>query len=153
MASSSTCTLVYVPAVLNGFAHRLLFYIYLLVMGFFNGFLSHPTEVSLKQASLEYGLILVEGEFVEKAFKVAHDKFILTNKRLILICHTKNLKIEYLTIPYSSIRKFSKVSKSISDEDADLNIWLKDEMQPIRKEFKSCSGINDVYQILSKYTL
>lgn len=122
-------------------------------MGLFNGFLSHPTEVSLKQISLEYGLILVEGEFVEKAYKVAADKFILTNKRLILICQTKNSRIEYTTVPYSSIRKFSKESKGLLDEDADLKIWLKDETVPIRKEFKSCSGINEIYQILSKYTL
>lgn len=122
-------------------------------MGLFNGFLSHPTEVSLKQISLEYGLILVEGEFVEKAYKLASDKFILTNKRLILICQTKNSRVEYTTVPYSSIRKFSKESKSLLDEDADLKIWLKGETVPIRKEFKSCSGINEIYQILSKYTL
>ncbi|MFD2163463.1 PH domain-containing protein [Paradesertivirga mongoliensis] len=122
-------------------------------MGLFNGFLSHPTEVSLKQISLEYGLILVEGEFVEKAYKLAADKFILTNKRLILICQTKNSRVEYTTIPYSSIRKFSKESKGLLDEDADLKIWLKDETLAIRKEFKGCSGINEIYQILSKYTL
>lgn len=122
-------------------------------MGLFNGFLSHPTEVSLKQISLEYGLILVEGEFVEKAYKLAADKFILTNKRLILICQTRNSRVELTTVPYSSIRKFSKESKGLLDEDADLKIWLKDETVPIRKEFKSCSGINEIYQILSKYTL
>ena len=122
-------------------------------MGLFNGFLSHPSEVSLKQVSLEYGLILVGGEFVEKAYKIGRDKFILTNRRLMLILTGKSGKLEHVTIPYSSIRKFSKESKDMLDADAELKIWLIDESVPIRKEFKDCTGINEVYQILSKYTL
>ena len=122
-------------------------------MGLFNGFLSHPSEVSLKQVSLEYGLILVGGEFVEKAYKIGRDKFILTNRRLMLILTGKSGKLEHVTIPYSSIRKFSKESKDMLDADAELKIWLIDESVPIRKEFKDCKGINEVYQILSKYTL
>jgi hypothetical protein len=120
-------------------------------MGLFNGFLTHPSEVSLKQISLEYGLVLVEGEFVEKAYKVNRDKFILTNKRLLLITESKNSRMEYVTIPYCSIRKFSKESKAMLDTDATLKIWLKDEEQPIKKEFKNCDGVNQIYQILSKY--
>ncbi|MBC8052397.1 MAG: PH domain-containing protein [Sphingobacteriaceae bacterium] len=122
-------------------------------MGLFNGLLSHPSEVSLKQVSLEYGLILVEGEFVEKAYKLGRDKFILTNKRLMLICEGRNSKFEYITIPYFSIRKFSKESKGMLETDAELKIWLKDEQVPFKKEFKNCNGVNEIYQILSKYIL
>lgn len=122
-------------------------------MGLFNGFLSHPTEVSMKQISLEYGLILVDGEYVEKAYKVGKDKFILTNKRLMLITQLKGEKQEYVTIPYSSIKKFSKECKGMLDLDAELRIWLKDETVPIKKEFKNCNGVNEIYQILSRYTL
>lgn len=122
-------------------------------MGMLNGFLSHPLEVSLKQISLEYGLMLIENEYVEKAYKLDRDKFILTNKRLLCICQTRNSKIEYTTIPYSSIRKFSKESKGLSDLDAELKIWLKGEKDPIKKEFKNCDSVNVMYQILSKYTL
>ena len=122
-------------------------------MGLFNGYLSHPTEVSLKQISLEYGLILIEGEFIEKGYKLGKDKIILTNKRLILICQAKNSRLEYVTIPYFTIRKFSKESKDLLDTDAELKIWLNDEPVPIRKEFKNSTGINEIYQLLSKYTL
>jgi hypothetical protein len=122
-------------------------------MGLFNGFLSHPTEVSLKQVSLEYGLILVEGEFIEKGYKVGKDKFIFTNRRLMIITQTKGEKQEYTTIPYSSIRKFSKECKGLSDTDGELKIWIKEETVPIRKEFRNCNGVNEIYQILSKYTL
>ncbi|MGV3509242.1 MAG: PH domain-containing protein [Sphingobacteriaceae bacterium] len=123
-------------------------------MGLFNGFLTHPSEVSLKQISLEYGSILIEGEYVEKAYKVSNDKIILTNKRLLLINKLgRGSKTEYITIPYSSIRKFSKEGKGAMDEDAELKIWLKDEALPIKKEFKSFSGANEIYQIIGKYTL
>jgi hypothetical protein len=121
-------------------------------MGLFNGFLSHPSEVSLKQISLEYGLILVEGEFIEKAYRVNKDRFILTNKRLLLISEVKGSKMEYLTIPYCSIRRFAKESKSMMDDDAILKIWLTGEDTPIKKEFKNYEGVNQIYHILSKYT-
>ena len=122
-------------------------------MGIFNGFLSHPAEVSLKHVSLEYGLILVDDEYVEKAYKVNRDKFILTNKRLLLIVPCKSDRMEYMSIPYASIRKFSKEGTDIMDKDAKLKIWLKDEALPIIKEFKNCDGINEIYQILSRYVL
>lgn len=123
-------------------------------MGIFNGFLSHPSEVSLKQVSLEYGVILIDGEYVEKAYKVSSDKIIFTNKRLLLINkHARGSKKEYITVPYSSIRKFSKESIGELNEDSVLKIWLKDEPLPIKKEFKNFNGVNEIYQILSKYTL
>ncbi len=122
-----------------------------MLMGVFNSFLSNPSEVSLKQISMEYGIILVDGEFVEKAYKVGKDKFILTNKRLMLIIQARSNKLEYLTIPYCSIQKFSKESKGMLDADAELKIWLKGESVPIKKEFKSSEGVNEIYQILSKY--
>jgi hypothetical protein len=122
-------------------------------MGLFNGFLTHPAEVSLKQVSLEYGIMLVEGEFVEKAYKIRRDKFILTNKRVLIINPGKNDKDEYLTIPYKSIRKFAKECKGAEDLDGELKIWLDGEQLPVKKEFKNCKGINEIYRILSKYTL
>jgi hypothetical protein len=120
-------------------------------MGLFNGFLSQPAEVSLKQISLEFGLILVEGEFVEKAYKVERDKLILTNKRLLIISETRNSQLEYMTIPYCNIRKFSKESKRMMKDDAELKIWLKEEPLPIKRTFKNGEGVNEIYLILSKH--
>ena len=81
--------------------------------------------------------------------------FIFTNKRLILV--EKQLvgtKVDYLSIPYSSIHKFSKESAGILDMDADLKIWLKSDDIPIVKQFgKSGNNINEVYRLLSKHIL
>jgi hypothetical protein len=62
-------------------------------------------------------------------------------------------KVDYETIPYSSIKKFSKESAGILDLEAELKIWITGETQPIKKEFKKDQSINEVYRIMSHYVL
>jgi hypothetical protein len=62
-------------------------------------------------------------------------------------------KVEYQTIPYSSIKKFSKESAGLLDLDAELKIWITGETTPLQKEFRKGDSINDVYRILSQYVL
>ncbi|MBK9225004.1 MAG: PH domain-containing protein [Flavobacterium sp.] len=124
-------------------------------MGLFNAILGNASEVTIENVSKEFEPILVEGEIIEKAFKLVKDMFIFTNKRLILV--EKQLvgtKVDYMSIPYSSIQKFSKESAGILDLDAELKIWLRSEATPIVKQFgKGGNNINEVYQILSKHIL
>ncbi len=124
-------------------------------MGLFNAILGNASEVTIDNVSREFEPILVEGELIEKAYKLIKDMFIFTNKRMILV--EKQLvgsKVEYMSIPYSSIQKFSKESAGILDLDAELKIWLKSEATPIVKQFgKGGNNINEVYQILSKHIL
>ncbi|EOR96198.1 hypothetical protein ADIARSV_0603 [Arcticibacter svalbardensis MN12-7] len=117
--------------------------------------MGHASEVSLDAIAKEFQPLMIEGEFVEKAFKLIRDMFIFTNKRLILVNKQgiTGSKIDYLTVPYTSIRKFSKESAGIMDLEADLRIWIKGEELPIKKEFKRGDSINEVYQILSKHIL
>lgn len=124
-------------------------------MGLFNAILGNASEVTIDNVSKEFEPILVEGEIIEKAFKLIKDMFIFTNKRMILV--EKQLvgtKVDYMSIPYSSIQKFSKESAGILDLDAELKIWLRSEETPIVKQFgKGGNNINEVYQILSKHIL
>ena len=39
------------------------------------------------------------------------------------------------------------------DLDAELKIWVRGEDVPIKKQFGKDNNINEVYQILSVYTL
>ena len=92
-------------------------------MGLFNAILGNASEVTIENISKEFEPILVEGEIIEKAFKLVKDMFIFTNKRMILV--EKQLvgtKVDYMSIPYSSIQKFSKESAGILDLDAELKI-------------------------------
>lgn len=124
-------------------------------MGLFNAILGNASEVTIESASKEFEPILIEGEVIEKAFRLVKDMFVFTNKRLILV--EKQLvgsKVDYLSIPYKNIKKFSKESAGILDLDADLKIWLNNDSEPISKQFgKGSNNINEVYRILSKHTL
>lgn len=124
-------------------------------MGLLDGLMGNASEVSIDKLQAEFSSVLVEGEHLEKAFKVIRDMFVFTNKRLIVI-EKQGLtgsKAEYLTIPYRSIIKFSKESAGLLDLDAELKIWITGQTEPIRKEFKKDNNINVVYQLLSKYIL
>ncbi|PJJ07700.1 PH (Pleckstrin Homology) domain-containing protein [Flavobacterium sp. 1] len=124
-------------------------------MGLFNAILGNASEVNTENLSKEFEPLLIEGERIEKGYKVIKDMFVFTNKRLILV--EKQLvgsKVDYLSIPYSSIKKFSKESAGILDMDAELKIWLAGEDAPISKQFgKGGNNINEVYQILSQHIL
>ncbi len=124
-------------------------------MGLFNAILGNASEVNIENISKEFEPILIPGESIEKAFKMVKDMFIFTNKRLILV--EKQLvgsKVDYLSIPYNNIQKFSKESAGILDLDAELKIWLKSEDLPIKKQFgKGGNNINEVYRILSQHIL
>jgi hypothetical protein len=124
-------------------------------MGIFNAILGNASEVSLEDVAKEFEPILIDGENIEKAYKLIKDMFVFTDKRLILV--EKQLvgsKVDYLTIPYANVIKFSKESAGILDLDAELKIWIKDESAPIIKQFgKGGNNINEVYKILSKHIL
>ena len=124
-------------------------------MGIFNAILGNASEVNTEDISKEFESILIDDEAIEMAFKLIKDMFIFTNKRLILV--EKQLvgtKVEYLSVPYKNIKKFSKESAGILDLEANLKIWVGNEDTPISKQFgKSGNNINDVYRILSKHTL
>jgi hypothetical protein len=124
-------------------------------MGIFNAILGNASEVTIENVSKEFESILIDGEIIEKAYKVIKDMFIFTNRRLILV--EKQLvgtKVDYMSIPYSSIKKFSKESAGILDMDAELKIWLNHEEKPISKQFgKGGNNINEVYKILSQHIL
>ena len=124
-------------------------------MGIFNAILGNASEVNQQDVQKEFAPMLIDGESIEKAFRMIKDMFVFTNKRLILV--EKSLvgtKIDYVSIPYQNIIKFSKESAGIMDLDAELKIWVKDEVAPIKKQFgKSGNNINEVYKILSQHIL
>ena len=124
-------------------------------MGLFSGLMGNASEVY--DADLEKVLAntLIEGERVEKAYKVVRDMFIFTNKRLILLDKqgVTGSKMEMISIAYSKITKFSKESAGHFDLDAELKIWVGSDPNPISKDFKAGDNINDVYRIISQYSL
>ncbi|MEQ3515144.1 PH domain-containing protein [Pseudoalteromonas sp. BZB3] len=124
-------------------------------MGLLSGLLGNASEADSGKTEELLADSLIEGEVIEKAYQVIRDMFVFTNKRLILVDKqgVTGSKMEILTIPYNKITKFSKESAGHFDMDAELKLWIGSETEPLVKEFKAGDNINEVYRIISKYTL
>ncbi|MFD2513117.1 PH domain-containing protein [Pontibacter locisalis] len=125
-------------------------------MGFLSGMMGHASEVSIEKITKEFQPVLVDDERIERAYKLIRDMLVFTNKRLILV-NKQGLtgsKADYQSIPYGSIKMFSKESAGIADLDAELKIWLTGELEPtIKQDFRKGDNINEAYRVLSKYVL
>ncbi|WP_128896838.1 PH domain-containing protein [Longirhabdus pacifica] len=124
-------------------------------MGILSGLLGNATEVELSDVEKQLENILIEGEKVEKAYKLIRDMFVFTEKRLILIDKqgVTGKKIEYHSIPYSSISHFSVETAGSFDLDSEMNIWISSHDVPLKKQFKKDSNIFNVQKALAYYIL
>lgn len=124
-------------------------------MGLLSGLMGNASEVDDSDLEKVLANTLIDGEQVEKAYKVIRDMFIFTNKRLILIDKQgmTGSKMVMVSIAYSKITKFSKESAGHFDLDAELKIWIGSDPTPISKEFKSGDNINEVYRVISQHAL
>lgn len=124
-------------------------------MGLFSGMLGNAGVVAAEKLAKDYGALLTEGEEIEIGFVVIRDTFVFTTKRLILvdIQGITGSKIEYLSIPYSKITKFSIETAGTFDMDAELKIWVGSDSMPIKKQFNKKVSIYDLQSILARHVL
>ena len=125
-------------------------------MGLLSGLLGNASVMDNKQVEKEFEKIFVKGEKVEAGFKIIRDLFIFTNKRLVLIDkHGLTWrKIEYLSISYKSIAKFSVETAGTFDLDAELKIWVSSEKLPsVSKKFNKSVDVYEVQKILASFVL
>jgi hypothetical protein len=125
-------------------------------MGLLSGLMGHASEVSIEKLTNEFQPILLDNEQIEKAYKLIRDMLVFTNKRLILVNKqgVTGSKVDYQSIPYSSIKMFSKETAGMMDFDAELKIWLTGESAPtIKQDFRKGDNINEAYKVLSRYVL
>lgn len=125
-------------------------------MGLFSALIGNAGAVGQEELKNEYGKLLIEGEEIELGFKLVRDLFIFTSKRLILIDKqglTGN-KVEYKSITYKSITRFSVETAGTFDLDAELKIWISSEQIPsIKKQFNKSVNVYDVHNVLATHVL
>ncbi|WP_189663194.1 MULTISPECIES: PH domain-containing protein [unclassified Polaribacter] len=95
-------------------------------MGLFNQSLENAGEVFTEKLYEKYKRLLIESEVVELGFKLFRDIFMFTNKKSILI-DIQGLtggKIEYISMPYKSVSRFSLETVDAFDLDVELKIWI-----------------------------
>lgn len=125
-------------------------------MGLFSALLGNAGAVNQETLLKDYGKLLIEGEEIELGFKLIRDTFIFTNKRLILIEKQgiTGSKVEYKSILYKSISRFSVETAGTFDLEAELKIWVSSETNPsIVKQFNKSVNVYDVQSVLAHHVL
>jgi hypothetical protein len=124
-------------------------------MGLFDALLGNASEVSISSLTEEFSPILCSGEQIVAAFEVIRDKWIFTNKRLILldIQGLSGRKREYHTIPYRSIDHFSIETAGTFDDDSEIKIWVKGMREPLVKELNRKINVIRSQQLLAEFML
>jgi hypothetical protein len=125
-------------------------------MGLFSALLGNAGAVSQDELTAKYGQLLTDTEVIEMGFKLIRDLFIFTNKRLILVEKQgiTGSKIEYKSIVYKSISRFSIETAGTFDLDAELKIWVSSEVQPsICKKFNKSVNVYEVQKVLAHHLM
>jgi hypothetical protein len=108
-----------------------------------------------KKFHASYGQLLVDGELIETGFTVFRDTFIFTNKRLIIV-DVKGVsarQIDYVSVPYNRVMKFSVLAMGNFELDAELKIWVGNDSLPIEKKFDASVNVYEVQKLLARYVL
>ncbi len=124
-------------------------------MGLFTGAAKNTGSTEARKFSSDYGQLLVDGEIIEVGFVVLRDTFLFTNKRLILvdIQGISGQQIEYLSIPYSRITKFSVQTGGSFDLNAELKLWIGSDSIPMEKRFSKDVNVYEVQKVLASHIL
>ena len=124
-------------------------------MGLLDGMLGNASKIDASKIQEEFGQVLAEGERVEHAYQLIRDYFVFTNKRLVLVDKqgVTGSKVEYHSVPYRSITHFSIETAGHLDLDAELNIFISGEPDPVRKQFNKRLSIYEVQSVLASYVL
>jgi hypothetical protein len=124
-------------------------------MGLFTAPAKNTISPDTKKFFSDYGQLLVDGEIIEVGFVVIRDTFLFTNKRLILvdIQGISGRQIEYLSIPYSKITRFSVQTGESFDLNAELKLWIGSDTIPLEKKFNKDVSVYDVQKVLASRVL
>ena len=124
-------------------------------MSLLNNLLGNATEVDIEELRKEFGEILIDGEEIEAAFRIFRDKWVFTNKRLIMlnVQGVTGSKREYRSIPYHSIDQFSVETGGTFDDDCEMKLWIKGMHEPLKKEFKRNIDVKALQRMLAKHIL
>ena len=124
-------------------------------MSLLNNLFGNATEVDVEELRTEFGEILVDGEEIEAAFRIFRDKWVFTNKRLIMlnVQGVTGSKREYRSIPYRSIDQFSVETGGTFDDDCEMKLWIKGMHEPLKKEFKRNVDVKALQRMLTKHIL
>jgi hypothetical protein len=124
-------------------------------MGLLDGLMGNASEIDVAAVQGELAQILAPAERAEKAYQLIRDTIVFTDKRLIYVDRQgiSGKKVEYQSIPYRNISRFSVETAGSLDLDAELKIWVSGNPAPIGLKFNKKLNIYSVQSVLASYVL
>ena len=125
-------------------------------MGLISGLMGNAGVADPNEIMQEYGGVFTEGETLEIAFTLVRDKFIFTNKRMIMVDKQgiTGKKTDIQSVLYKSISRFSIETAGHLDLDAELKIYIGGGEWPVvSKKFNKKVNIYDLQKVLASHLL
>ena len=124
-------------------------------MGLFDSFMGNASKINKEELAREFSPMLADNEHIEQALAVFRDKWVFTNRRLIIlnVQGMTGKKREYMSIPYRSIVRYSIETAGTFDLDAELKIWLSGSDIPFEQKFNSSSNLPELQRMLALHIL
>lgn len=122
-------------------------------MSFLSNLMGNATELNPAELQAEFGNVLFDGENIEAAFKIFRDKWVFTNKRLIMqdVQGMTGSKKEYHSVPYRSITHFLVETAGSFDADCEIEIWVSGSPTSLKKELKKGIDVIGLQKTLASY--
>ena len=121
-------------------------------MKLLNAVLGNASEVPAAELQTEFARLLMKDECILCGYRLVRDVFMFTGRRLLLVDKQglTGKKLEYLSIPYKSITKFSIETAGTFDVDAELKIWVAGSPEPVSQKFSKGVDVYKVQTLLAK---
>ena len=121
-------------------------------MKLLNAVLGNASEVPAAELQTEFARLLMKDEGILCGYRLVRDVFMFTGRRLLLVDKQglTGKKLEYLSIPYKSITKFSIETAGTFDLDAELKIWVAGSPDPVSQKFSKGVDVYKVQTLLAK---
>ena len=113
------------------------------------------TDLDIETAAREFRHVLLDGERVLAAFRTIRDSVLLTDLRFLYVDvqGIAGSKIEYQSVPWRSIVRFSVETAGSLDLDADVKVWVSGAALPIEVKVSRRSDPHTIQRIMAEHVL
>ena len=120
-------------------------------MGIFDALMGHGSTVDPSDLNKRLNGVLIDGEQAQLAYKIVRDFFVFTQHRVIIvdIQGITGSKVDYTSIPYRAITRFSVETAGTFDLDSELKIWISGSSTPIGKTMKKGTDVRGIQRALA----
>jgi hypothetical protein len=120
-------------------------------MGLFDSLMGHGSKVDPADLHKRLDGVLIDGEEPQLAFRIVRDFFVFTQHRLILvdIQGMTGSKVDYTSVPYRAITRFSVETAGTFDLESELRIWVSGSTTPIERTLGKGSDVRGIQRALA----